>query len=96
MMKPTGNRLLVRVKPEVAPAPVKKEVKKGEAIPVLPTVKGNAVITATVLDKGPRVVEISKGDVVIFSPYGIDEVEVNGEKLVIVGEDVILAYEHTK
>jgi co-chaperonin GroES (HSP10) len=96
MMKPTGNRLLVRVKPDVVKEAPKKEVKKGEAIPVLPTVKGNTVITALVLDVGPKCNEVSKGDSVIFSPYGIDEVEVNGEKLVIVGEDVILAYEHKK
>lgn len=87
----------MRVKAEqiVAPAPEKKEeTKKGEAIPVvLPTVKGNTVLTAEVLDVGPKVSEISKGDTVIFSPYGFDEVQINGEKLVIINEDMILAYE---
>lgn len=97
MMKPTGNRLLVRVKLEKVPEAPKKEVKKGEAIPVvLPSVKGNTVVTATVLDTGPKCNEVSKGDSVIFSPYGIDEVQVNGEKLVILGEDLVLAYERKK
>ena len=99
---------MVRVKPEVVPEPVKGKTsdpetkvsgneKKGEAIPVvLPTVKGNQVLTATVLQCGPDVTEVSKGDTVIFSPYGIDEVVINNEKLVVLGEDMVLAYEHKK
>src|SRR3990167_10080898 len=83
MMKPTASRLLVRVLPEVTPEPAKVEKKddKKEAIPVImPTVKGNTVLTANVVDTGPLVKEISKGDKVIFSPYGFDEVQMGGEK----------------
>lgn len=99
---------MVRVKPEVVPEPVKGKTsdtetkvsgneKKGEAIPVvLPTVKGNQVLTAVVVDAGPDCEEVSKGDTVIFSPYGIDEVQIGNEKLVILGEDMVLAYEHKK
>lgn len=101
MMKPTLNRLLVRVKPEVTPVTSDNKVvgkdKKAEAIPVvLPTVKGNTVVTAVVVDKGPGCREISKGDTVIFSPYGIDEVQINNEKLVILEETMVLAYERKK
>lgn len=88
----------MKVIPEqtIVPAPVesKKDDKKPEAIPVvLPSVKGNTVLTAEVLKTGPEVKEITVGSTVIFSPYGFDEVQINGEKLVIIQEDMILAYE---
>lgn len=71
-----------------------KDGKPADAIPVvLPMVKGNTVLTAKVLDVGPIVREISVGDEVIFSPYGFDEVQIGGEKLVIIDESMILAYE---
>lgn len=97
-MKPTASRLLVRILPEVVPEKSKEVVKKDEQtgnIPlIMPTVKGNTVLTANVIDTGPLVKEVSKGDKVIFSPYGFDEVTLSGEKLVIVQEDMILAYEN--
>ena len=82
-MKPTTNRLLVKVIPEIVP-----EVKEGETTPVK---KGNEVMIATVIECGPEVKAISNGDVVVFSPFGFDEVEVDGEKLIIICEDMILA-----
>ena len=74
-MKPTSNRLLVRVEVEV--------LKEGE--------KGNTVMKAEVLDVGPEVKQAKKGGMVVFSPYGFDEFMEKGEKLVIIGEDLILA-----
>lgn len=84
-MKPTMNRLLVRVEQEVAP-------KEGEAP------KGNSVMVAEVLKVGPKVSgEIKVGDRVVFSPFGFDEIEVAAqpsgdekEKLVVICEDMIL------
>ena len=100
-MKPTANRLKVSVIENGSDTSVKneevKEVKpkdgKKEAIPViLPTVKGNTVLKAKVLDVGPDVKEIKKGEIVIFSPYGFDEVELDGDKFVIIQEDMVLAH----
>ncbi len=82
-MKPTTNRLLVRVIPEVVPEP-----KEGET-----PVKGHNVFTAEVLENGPTTQFIKKGNKVMFSPFGFDEVTLGGEKLVIVPEDLIIAYE---
>lgn len=76
-MKPTKNRLLVRVE--------KEEVKEGE------TPKGNAVLTAEVLKVGPDALSEFLGKRVVFSPFGFDEVEVDGETLVIISDDMILA-----
>jgi co-chaperonin GroES (HSP10) len=78
-MKPTFNRLLVRVEVVVP--------KEGE------TVKGNSVMTAEVLASGPDTKFIKKGNKVMFSPYGFDEVFIDGEKLVVIDENLILAYE---
>jgi len=87
-MKPTANRLLVKVIPEIVP-----EVKEGET-PVAK--KGNEVMTAEVMACGPEVKAIKKGDVVVFSPFGFDEVEVlmgpgQFEKMIIICEEMILA-----
>jgi co-chaperonin GroES (HSP10) len=76
-MKPTTNRLLVKVEGE--------EIKKG-----------NQVMVAKVLRVGPDVKMIQVGDRVVFSPFGFDEVEMpnpegNMEKLVVIGEEMIIA-----
>lgn len=80
-MNPTKNRLLVRVVPEEAP-------KEGEAVPV----KGTAVMKAEVLKAG---VDTRYGEhkYVYFAPFGFDEVVIDGEKQVIIMEDLIIAYE---
>lgn len=81
-MKPTENRLLVRVEVE--------EVKEGEQP------KGNQTMIAEVLAVGPECKQIVVGDRVGFSPYGFDEVMINNkttgvlEKLVVVSEMMIL------
>ena len=88
-MKPTKDRLLVRVEVEV--------LKKGEQ----PKSGGN--MTAEVLKVGPDVISIGEGMKVLFAPYGISDVNVAAkkhgpiEKLVIVEEGLILGvYEQGK
>ena len=88
----------MRVMPEHT-IPAKIDAKKSDTTAtVLPVIKGNAVLRAEVIDIGPDVKYIGTGQIVIFSPYGFDEVElsVNGqlEKLVIIQEDMILAYDN--
>jgi co-chaperonin GroES (HSP10) len=83
-MNPTANRLLVRVIPEVV-----KKLKKGEAAP-----PASGVLKAEVLKLGPEVKVksgIYVGMTVVFAPYGVDEVIVDGEKLLLVTEDLIIA-----
>jgi len=91
-MKPTATRLLVRVIPEEIQVPEPNEKKDG-ALP-LPTIKGNTVLTAEVLDVGPLTKEIRRGNHIIFSPYGFDEVVLGGEKLVIIQEEMVLAHDN--
>jgi co-chaperonin GroES (HSP10) len=79
-MNPTMNRLLVKV-----------EVKENEEIK-----KGAQVMVALVLKTGPDVKFVHVGDRVVFSPFGFDEVEMlnpdgNLEKLVVIGEEMIIA-----
>lgn len=83
-MNPTKDRLLVRVIPEPKP-------KKGEQP------KGNSIMNAEVLKRGPEVTTaIRIGDHVVFAPYGIDEVIVDGKKLIIVTEELIIAIHDRK
>lgn len=74
-MKPTGNRLLVKVE--------NKELKEGET--------AVAVMKAEVMGIGPDVKVIKVKDNVIFAPFGIDEVVVGDEKMLILGEDQVIA-----
>ena len=48
------------------------------------------IINAEVVNVGPEVRRIKAGDRVCFSPYGYDEVMVDGKKMVVVNEDMIL------
>lgn len=75
-MKPTMNRVLLKVEVEV--------LKEGE------TTKGNTVMTADVIDVGPDVKAIKKGGKVMFAPYGFDEIALDGEKYVVISEELIL------
>jgi co-chaperonin GroES (HSP10) len=58
--------------------------------------KGNMMMTALVLDTGPDVKHIKPQDVVVFSPYGFDEVMVGKEKMVIIDDTLILAISNAK
>lgn len=80
-MKPTTNRLLVRVEE-------KKKPKKGKEMEA-----ATSVMTAEVVSHGPLCKVMRKGNKVVFAPYGIDEVTVNDEKLVVIEESLVLLYE---
>lgn len=86
MIKPATNRLLVRVEKEPEP-------KEGE----MAQKKGNTVFFAEVVRVGPDVKMFKGGDVVVFPPFGFDEVEVAAtpgsdekEKLVLISEEMII------
>ena len=68
-MKPTTNRLLIKVD-------VKKAPKKGEELAA-----ATSIMSGKVLAAGPEVKGVAVTDKVVFAPYGIDEVIVAGEKL---------------
>lgn len=75
-MQPTKNRVLVRV--------YKEKVKKGQEP------SGSSVMRAYVLKVGPEVKGVKVKDQVVFAPYGVDEVIIDDEKLLVVTEDLIL------
>lgn len=78
-MKPTTNRLLVKVEEKNKP-------EKGKELEA-----ATSVMTGEVLKKGPEVKAIKVKDRVIFAPYGIDEVTLNDKKLLIISEELIIA-----
>ena len=78
-MKPTTNRLLVKVEEKNKP-------EKGKELEA-----ATSVMTGEVLKKGPEVKVIKVKDRVIFAPYGIDEVTLNDKKLLIISEELIIA-----
>ncbi len=91
MLKPIGDRVLVRPSEEeqvtasgiVLPDSARKRPTEGEVL---------AVGTGRVLDSGQRVpVSVKPGDVVVYSKYAGTEVKIEGEELILVDEDSILA-----
>ena len=79
-MKPTMNRVLVL--PEIEEKP-----KKGEE-----QAAATSLLTGVVKDVGPDVKAIKKNEVVKFAPYGIEEIMVGEEKMLIVDEPLILVH----
>jgi len=90
MLKPYGDRILVKPMPEEAksaggillPDSAKERPQSGEVIAVGP---GK-------IDNGERIaMEIQVGDVVIYSKYGGTEIKVDGEEYLILKESDVLA-----
>jgi chaperonin GroES len=91
MLKPLGDRVLVRPSQEedvtasgiVLPDSARKKPTEGEVL---------AVGSGRVLDNGQRVrVSVKLGDIVVYSKYAGTQVKVEGEELILVDEDSILA-----
>ena len=91
MLRPLGDRVVIKPAPEegvttggiVLPDPAKKKPQEGKVI---------AVGSGKLLENGTRApISVKKGEVVIYAKYGGTEVTVNGEELVIMSEDEILA-----
>jgi len=91
MLKPLGNRALVRPSEEeertpggiVLPDTARKKPQEGKVL---------AVGSGKLLDSGKRVaLAVKVGDTVVYSKYAGTEVRLGDEELVILEEDSILA-----
>ena len=91
MLHPLGDRVVLKPSPEeevtkggiVLPDTAKKKPQEGKVI---------AIGNGKMLDSGSRApMTVKVGDIVIFSKYGGTEITVNGEEVVILEEDQILA-----
>ena len=91
MLRPLGDRIVVKPGKEeevtrggiVLPDTAKKKPREGEVVAVGP---------GKVLDNGERApMEVSVGDVVMYSEYGGTEVTVGSEEYVILDEGSVLA-----
>lgn len=91
MLRPLGDRIVVRPGEEeevtkggiVLPDTAKKKPREGEVLAVGP---------GKVLENGERApMEVSVGDIVIYSEYGGTTVEIGDEEYVILDEGSVLA-----
>ncbi len=91
MVKPLGDRVLVRPSEEeettaagiMLPDTARKKPTEGEVL---------AVGSGRVLDNGKRVpVSVRAGETIVYSKYAGTEVTIEGEALIIIDEDSILA-----
>ena len=89
-LKPLGDRLIVRAIEEeektasglVLPDTAKEKPQRGEVVAV-----GDGKF-----EDGARVpVDVAAGDTVLYSKYGGTEIKVDGEDLVVLREDDIMA-----
>ena len=90
-LKPLGDRLIVQAIEEeqttasglVLPDTAKEKPQKGKVL---------AVGDGKLSDDGKRIpLDVSKGDVVIYSKYGGTEIKVDGEDLLVLRESDVLA-----
>jgi len=82
-LKPLGNRVLVRK--------LEEEEESGIVLPA-DVERDEKYIRAEVLEVGTaEKIEVKKGDKVLLSSYGGTEVELDGEELLIVKTNDILA-----
>ena len=91
MLKPLGDRVLVRVSEAeettasgiVLPDSARKKPTEGIVL---------AVGSGRVLDDGRRApISVKEGDTIIYSKYAGSDVTIDGEDLVLIDEDSILA-----
>lgn len=88
ILRPIGNRLVVR--------PVSAEemelLEKPEevnTIIVKPETAKEKPMVGDVLFTGPKVLQMTKGDRVLYGKYSGNEVTINGEQLLILREDEV-------
>jgi chaperonin GroES len=91
MLRPLGDRIVVEPRPAeevtrggiVLPDTAKKRPREGEVLAVGP---------GRLLDSGERAsLEISVGDVVVYSEYGGTEIKIGDDEYVILDEGSVLA-----
>jgi len=82
--KPLGDRILVNVLPE-------REVTKGNLL--IPDMAKERPMEAEVLAVGRRNLGVEVGDHIYFGKYSGTEIELEGEKYLILKEDDILGKE---
>jgi chaperonin GroES len=91
MLRPLGDRIVVKPGKEeevtrggiVLPDSARKKPREGEVLAVGP---------GKMLDNGERApMEVSVGDVVVYSEYGGTEITVDGQDFVILDEGSVLA-----
>ncbi|OLU24695.1 co-chaperone GroES [Pseudomonas sp. PA27(2017)] len=90
-LRPLHDRVVIRRSEEetktaggiVLPGSAAEKPNQGEIV---------AVGTGRVLDSGEvRALAVKVGDKVLFSPYGSHTVKIDGEELLVLGENEILA-----
>jgi chaperonin GroES len=96
MLRPLGDRIVVKPGKEeevtkggiVLPDTAKKRPREGEVVAVGP---------GKLLENGQRAaLEVSVGDVVVYSEYGGTEITVNGEDYIVLDEGSVLAIKPKK
>lgn len=99
-MKPTNSKILVQVvkQESVDPSSTGTLTASGSSSTATPltAVNPSGPWTGLVLEVGPQVRGIKVTDIVVFSPYGFDEVMVGQEKMIIIDESLILATNNAK
>jgi len=91
MLKPLGNRVLVR------PSEVEESTPGGIVLPDTARKKPQegkvlAIGSGKLTEKGKRIrLAVNVGDTVVYSKWSGTEVKVGGEELILLDEDSILA-----
>jgi chaperonin GroES len=79
MFKPLGTNVLVR--------PLEEAGNKAGIV----IVEKDKPVKGSVVSVGELVTDVQEGDTVLFTKYSPDDIEIDGEKLLVLDESAILA-----
>jgi chaperonin GroES len=85
-IKPIGERVLIRIE-----KPKEEKTKSGIYLPKSDEEKKQGVIEEVGMNKEGKTLPLNKGDKVLYSGYGHEEIEIENEKYVIVEFKDIIA-----
>jgi len=84
----------MKIKPlrkQVVVKPITKEEKTKTGIILPDTAEKEKPEQGRVMAVGPKVKEVKKGDLVLFTQYAPNEIKVDGKELLVIKEEDILA-----
>jgi len=85
-IKPIGERVLIRIE-----KPKEEKTKSGIYLPKSNEEKKQGIIEEVGVSKDGKSLPINKGDKILYSGYGYEEIEIENEKYVIVDFKDIIA-----
>lgn len=81
MLEPLNDHVIIK------PIEESKESRSG----LVTSIETEVILKGEVLECGPKVEGLHKGDVVVFNPYAPEQIKLDGEKYLIIKQEDVMA-----